>query len=125
MLLYFVIQRNRRNSTHRFSEKESRSAPSEAGRLVVCFPDNSERKLAAELPESRLMGSRRLAKSPVRQIGIGVGIVCPVEEIEHLKPELKINSFPNPVIFVEVEIRLRKIWSAELHGLLISIRATV
>src|SRR5579864_9046581 len=48
-------------------------------------------------------------------------IVCPVEEVENLKPELEIYSLRDAVVFVEVDVGLDKVWSAELHSLLISV----
>src|SRR5271165_697124 len=121
MLLYFMIERNRRNLT-RLNEKESRSAPNEAGRLDVVLLDGSERKFTSQLPESGLVGRRRLAEISVRKIRINVSVVCPVEDIEHFKPELEIDAFRNMRVFVEVDIGFVEVRPAECVGLLIPLQ---
>ena len=42
-----------------------------------------------------------------------VNIVCPVEDIEELKPELKNDSFRKMRVFVKVDIGLIEVRSAE------------
>jgi len=84
------------------------------------FRDGSERNLASQLPESGLMRCRRLAEISIREIHVEAGravprIICPVEEIEKLEPELKIDPFRNSVVLVEVNVRLDKVRPTELR----------
>jgi hypothetical protein len=67
------------------------------------------------------VGCRRLAKVSVREIedNASIAIVCPVEDIEDVNPELESDSFRNMCVFVEVDIRLVKIRPAERLRLLI------
>src|SRR5450755_3389041 len=90
------------------------------------FRDGSERNLASQLPESGLMRCRRLTEISIREIHVEAGravprIVCPVEEIEKLEPELKIDPFRNSVVLVEVNVGLDKVRPTELHRPLISV----
>src|ERR1700677_1191689 len=76
----------------------------------------------------------RLAEISIRQIHVDaagidiriageVYIVCPVEEIENLKPELEIDSFRNTRVFIDVDVRLNEIGPAEQIGFLITLRS--
>src|SRR5260370_595720 len=90
------------------------------------FCRDLERNLSSHLPEAGLVRRRRLAKISVREIYIDTAaavpcVVSPVEEIENLKAELKIDSFRNAIVFVEIDTRFDEVWPAELHSLLISV----
>src|SRR3954454_8254415 len=79
-----------------------------------------ERKSAADLPESRFMRSGGSAEASVRNVGVHVGVVGPVEQVEELKPELEVDAFGDTKILVDVGIGLKEIRSPELHGLFVT-----
>src|SRR3954447_10392688 len=78
-----------------------------------------ERKSAADLPESRFMRSGGSAEASVRNVGVHVGVVRPVEQVEQLKPELEVDAFGDVKILVDVSVRLKEIRSPELHHFLV------
>jgi len=67
------------------------------------------------------VGCCRESKIPIREVVVDVGVVSPVEEIEDLKPELKINSLRKVRVFVEVDVSLVEVWPVEAIGLLVSV----
>ena len=74
------------------------------------------------------MGCPRHAKISIWEIHIDaaiakVNIVCPVEDIEKLKPELENDSFRKMRVFVKVDIGLIEVRSAEPLRLPISFQA--
>jgi len=71
------------------------------------------------------MGCPRHAKISIWEIHIDaaiakVNIVCPVEDIEKLKPELENDSFRKMRVFVKVDIRLVEVGPAEPLRLLVA-----
>ena len=65
------------------------------------------------------MRCRRNAEISVREVGVDVGKVRPVEQIEEFKPELEVDPFGNGCVFVEVDVGFEEVRSTELHRLLI------
>src|SRR5450432_445517 len=97
----------------RLSCNKNRPASSEVGRLLVVSGSRLERKLASQLPESGFVRSGCPAEVAIREIGIDVCVVCPVEQVEDLKPELESHSFGNVRVLVEVDAGLVKIGTTE------------
>ena len=95
---------------------------------IISFAVASEGNLASQLPESGFMGCRRVLEVSVGEIYINAavvsavsvpGVVCPVEEVEDLKPELEVDPFRDEGVLVNVDIGLNKVRSAELLWLFV------
>ena len=83
--------------------------------------DKARRKSCLPVANIWMSCRRRSAEVSIQQMGVDVRKVCPVEEVENLKPELEIHPFGNPRVFVEVDVGFRKVWLAELAWLLIAL----
>src|SRR3954453_16574892 len=66
------------------------------------------------------MRCRGGAKRAIREVDVHICIVGPVEEVEELEPELEVHALRDVRIFVEIDVRLKEVRSAELHGFLVS-----
>src|SRR5437867_6707110 len=75
------------------------------------------------------MGLGGFAKICVREVYVDAAVVdtvsvpcvvCPVKQIEELKPELESDSLRNPRVLVEVDIRFDEIGPTELLRFLVS-----
>ena len=92
---------------------------------AVLFAADLERDLASQLPESGLMGCRRLAEISIREVQIDTAraipcIVRPVEKIKDFESELEIDSFRDLRVLIEVDIGFDEVRSTELHRFLVS-----
>src|SRR5215469_9709653 len=80
----------------------------------------SEGKPGTKLPVARQLLRGGLAERAVCQIAVEPGKVHPVEDVEELKAQLKVNPFGQVSNFVEVDVGLGEVRLPELIGLLIS-----
>ena len=49
----------------------------------------------------------------IGEIDVWICVVCAVEEIEYFEPELEVDAFRDRRVFIEVDVRLKKVWLAE------------
>src|SRR5580658_2249846 len=108
----------------RFSVLQRKADPLQSKRAGGCAAvcRDLERNLTSYLPESGLVRRGRKAEIAIREIGIDGGIVCAVEDIKYVKPDLEIDSFGNSVVFVEVDIGFVEVRPTERVCLLVPLQ---
>src|SRR6266568_837651 len=77
-----------------------RSAPARQLKALAWL----ERHFPAQLPEPWLVRTGRSTKAPIRYVCVRVCIVCPVKKVEEFEPDLKIHTFCDRRVFVDVRI---------------------
>src|SRR5215472_1415952 len=88
--------------------------------VVTQFGMGSERNPSANLPEPRFMRAGCGTEASVRKVGVHVGIVGTVKQVEELEAYLEDYAFRDVSVFVDIGVCLKEVWTAELLGLLVA-----
>src|SRR5215472_6701538 len=88
--------------------------------VVTQFGMPSEGNPPANLPEPRFVRAGCRTEAPVRKVGVHVCIVGTVEQVEELEAYLEDDAFRDVSVFVDIDVCLKEVWTAELLWLLVA-----